>query len=30
VCPATSMLPQAFRCVAGKEFLNFLRKPHNK
>jgi len=24
------MLPQTFRSDAGKEFLEFLRKPHNK
>jgi hypothetical protein len=30
VRPAGSMLPQTFRGVAGKEFLNFLRKPHGK
>jgi hypothetical protein len=30
VRPATSMLPQTFRSVAGKEFLEFLRKPHDE
>src|SRR5215469_15871872 len=30
VSPAASMLPQTFRSIAGKEFLEFLRKPHDK
>ena len=30
VRPAASVLPQTFRCVAGKEFLKFLRESHGK
>src|SRR5204863_9993320 len=30
VCPATSVFPQALRCVAGPELFEFIRNPHSE
>jgi hypothetical protein len=30
VRPATSMFPQALRCVPGKQLLEFTRKSHSE